>query len=155
MKMNCLECGTLVTPDQQFCRSCGTSLVLTSAGPAGDPAISPSQKIRLAGFISVFAGLAVALTGRMLLHAEWIVYIGVLMNFLGMFLVVYPSIVPQRRRKAAISVEGRPGNLQAAPTTKKLTPMDDTFIVPSVTESTTDLLKTPAAKATKTESPLP
>lgn len=96
----------------------------------------------------MFAGLGIAVTGSMLLHLDLVVYVGVLMNFLGMFLIVYPSVVPPRRRKAASFPSPQPEVLTPAETTKKLTPMNDNYIdvIPSVTEGTTELLKTPVSK---------
>jgi hypothetical protein len=153
--MNCPDCGIPITTEQQFCRSCGKSLVSVAAEPRGENELSRRQQMRLVGSISVFAGLAIALTGRMLFHAELIVYIGVLMNFLGMFLMVYPTIVPRRSKKARIAYNVQPAAFQNAQTTKKLTPMDDSFIVPSVTEGTTNLLKKTISTAGRHKRPLP
>lgn len=154
-KMNCPECGSSITSGQQFCRVCGVGLFPDATELRGERAMSRSQKIRLAGFISIFVGLAIALTGSMLFHVQLIVYVGVLMNFLGMFLTVYPSIVPQSRRSIEVVPQAPPESLRTPQTTKKLMPMDDTFIIPSVTEGTTDLLKTDRSTTAKAESNLP
>lgn len=154
--MNCSECGSQITPDQSFCRSCGAVLQVDALGNVRQPEISRAGKMRRLGLISIFAGLGIAVTGSMVLHLELIIYLGVLMNFLGMFLIVYPSIIPPRGRKPSRHIFDEPDVLTSAPPTKKLAPMSDLDFIPSVTEGTTELLRSPVTKAAEVSNkPLP
>ncbi len=154
--MNCPECGSQTTPDQKFCRSCGAVLQVDALGNVRKPDISRAGKMRRLGLISIFAGLGIALTGRMLFHLDLVVYIGVLMNFLGMFMIVYPTVIPPRRAKPAPGIYAEPDALTSAQPTKKLAPMSDLDFIPSVTEGTTELLRSPVTKAAEVHNkPLP
>lgn len=96
------------------------------------------------GFILTFIGVAIGLTGKMLLHQDLITFVGVLLSFAGMFLTVYPILSPNRRQKYEPAPSVQPEVLTPAEPTMKLPPMNDLDFIPSVTEKTTDLLKNPA-----------
>ncbi len=67
-----------------------------------------------------------------------------LLAIAGIFIVAYPYL-PQRRRREIVQT-AQPEALTRAEPTKKLPQMSDIDFVPtSVTEGTTDLLKTPTA----------
>ena len=153
--MNCLKCGSQITSDQNFCRSCGAGLPTNAIALSGESGISRVAKMRRFGIISIFAGLGIALTGKMLFHLDLVVYIGVLMNFLGMFLIVYPSVAPPRRTKSVLPTFAKQETLTPAETTKKLTPVNDIDFIPSVTEGTTNLLKISVPTAIETKDLLP
>ena len=144
--MNCPKCGLQVTPDQKYCRSCGVALQINAIDLSNQPGISRAGKMRRIGLLSMFSGLGIAVTGSMVLHLDLVIYIGVLMNFLGMFLIVYPSVIPVGRQKPVSLTSAQPDALTPAETTKKLTPMNDLDFIPSVTEGTTNLLKTSSSK---------
>ena len=141
--MNCPACGSQITSNQKFCRSCGGGLE-----PAGRGAIGLRNRMARSGFIAMFAGLMIAVTGAILLHLDVVIFIGVMATIAGMFLVGYSSMMPARpKNKARPSTQSE--TLEKAETTKKLPPMTDIDFVPSVTERTTSLLETPVATATK------
>ena len=107
-KMNCTTCGNQTTSDQKFCRKCGATLETGLIDTAPQPGISRAGRMRLFGLISMFGGLGVAVTGSMVLHVDLVVYIGMLMNFLGMFLIVFPSVVPLSHAKPIRIVSTQP-----------------------------------------------
>lgn len=154
--MNCPECGSLTTPDQKFCRSCGAVLQTGAIDGFSEPGISRAGKMRRLGLLSMFAGLSIAVTGSMLLHLDLVIYVGVLMNFLGMFLIGYPSVIPVGRKKPVLPASAQPDALTPAETTKKLTPVNNIDFIPSVIEGTTELLRSPVTKAAEVHNkPLP
>lgn len=101
------------------------------------------------GFILFFAGVAIALVGTMLLHLDIVRTVGIFTMLVGMFLIGYPIIAPPRRRKGVVEVSPPPEALPRAETTRKLPEMSDIDFVPSVTEGTTELLKTPVSDPAK------
>jgi hypothetical protein len=97
------------------------------------------------GIVLAFAGILVALTGRMLLHENILVYIGVVISIVGMMsIALVPMLTsgPSRRRRR--STPDRPQELTPADTTTKLPPISARDQFPSVVEDTTELLKEPA-----------
>ena len=160
--MNCPICGSKPFADQKFCRSCGTSLaaqpVAVSAAffvPEHQPTIVVKDETRAAfgpgplGFIVLFIGVVAGVIGKMLLHVDMVTTIGVLVSLAGIFLVAYPYVSPRRRQRRGAAPVSAPGVLTPVEPTMKLPPMSDIDFVPSVTERTTDLLKTPAADQAK------
>ena len=157
--MNCPKCGIIVVPDQKFCRSCGA--VVTNAGrgnalvpetpqPADimderAPRFRPMQY----GFIMVFLGVATALVGSLLLHQDIVRIVGIFTMLAGMFLIGYPIVSPRRPRKRTVESSPQPDALPRAETTRKLPAMSNLDFVPSVTEGTTELLKTPVSDQTR------
>ena len=95
-----------------------------------------------------FCGIIVALAGRMLLHQEVIVFIGVVMSLIGMMSIAVIPLIAAKHLREKKRRPARPEAAAIAPAepTMKLPPIraaDD--FVPSVTDSTTELLKEPAA----------
>ncbi len=138
--MSCSNCGSVTLADQQFCRDCGAGLM----------AVEPSSFNPVIGGLAVlvfmFASLMVAITGKML-DLRWLQFTGVLIMFGGMFLVAAYALLRQfRPRKRKPSPTPQPESLSPADTTNKLPPVRANDFIPSVTESTTNLLKTPTPK---------
>jgi predicted nucleic acid-binding Zn ribbon protein len=136
--MNCPNCRTQILIDQQFCRSCGAELT-------ADRPRTNSQWM-LGGLILAFAGIMVALLGRMLLHEEIVTLIGVMLSISGMFLIAANQFIrrpKQTRRVTATPVEH--GSLPAVSTNKLLPFGNDDYIPASVTENTTNLLMEPVS----------
>jgi hypothetical protein len=144
-----------MTTDQKFCRSCGADLQGTGVTVA-DGSIGVdgerTNHLMLLGFVVMFAGAAVGVVGKMLLHADAVTVVGVLAALAGMFIVVYPSLNPARRRRQALASAARPEIFLPAEPTKKLTPVNEADFIPSVTESTTDLLITSASNVNQSTS---
>jgi hypothetical protein len=90
------------------------------------------------GFIVMFLGVAIGVVGKMLIHADAVTVFGVLISLIGMFLTVYPYVAPSRQSKKESS-SNRELPTQSPP--KSLHESSVEYI-PSVTERTTDLLKT-------------
>jgi len=142
-----------MTTDQKFCRSCGADLQGTDVTVADG---ERTNHLMLLGFVVMFAGAAVGVVGKMLLHSDAVTVVGALAALAGMFIVVYPSLNPPGRRRQTSASATLPETFLPAEPTKKLTPMNEADFIPSVTEPTTDLLKTPASninQSTSTDRP--
>ncbi len=111
--------------------------------------IHPARRSLLFAFILMFIGVAMGVVGKMLLHQDIVTAVGVLASLIGMFFMAYPYLSPTRPKKHDIGTSPQRDSLHPVEPTKKLTPMNDIDFVPSVTERTTDLLKTPAARQSK------
>lgn len=134
--MNCPNCGTQILIDQQFCRSCGAELTTDRPRAGG--------QWTLRGLKLAFAGIMVALLGRMLLHVEIVTLIGVVLSICGMFLIAAtPFLRRPRRTRRAAAEPVEPGSLPSASTNKLLPFGNDDYLPTSVTENTTNLLKEP------------
>jgi hypothetical protein len=162
--MNCPKCGLQILPDQKFCRSCGDSLQMvtrplaefdTASRPGKAPVASfPRQQLRtdrlaLWGFIIMFMGAAIGVIGKKLMHDEIVTVVGVLISLAGMFLSAYPYLSPSSPEKYDSSASTQPEELTPSQSTKHLPQESDIEYVPSITERTTDLLKTPTATRPK------
>lgn len=158
--MNCPKCGLQTLPDQKFCRSCGDSLQMITQPLAEHAAVShlertlaitakgerqQTNRLTLWGFIIMFVGVAIGVTGKMLMHEEMITVVGVLVSLVGMFLTVYPYLSPPPRQKYDSIPSPQPEVLIQSQPTKYLPQESNIEYVPSITERTTDLLKNPAA----------
>ena len=157
--MKCPRCGLPVTTDQKFCRSCGADLQGTDVAVAdGNIGVDRERTnhLMLLGFVVMFAGAAVGVVGKMLLHVDAVTVVGVLAALAGLFTVIHPSLNPPRRRRQTSASAIRPEIFLPAEPTRKLTPVNEADFIPSVTEPTTDLLKTPASninQSTSTDRP--
>jgi zinc ribbon protein len=158
--MTCPKCGLQTQADQKFCRSCGTSLRMTTQ-PLAELAIMSDQErtptigvereaqlrngFVLWGFIIMFVGVAIGVVGKKLLHVDIVTVVGVLLSLLGMFLSVYPFLAPPRRKKVDSSPSSQSEVLTPSRPTEYLPQGSNTEYIPSITERTTDLLKNSAA----------
>ena len=158
--MNCPKCGSQTTSAQQFCRTCGAGLQTLPDLAAvssqehkrenvGEADSSPFNNIMRIGLFVMFAGVMIAIVGKTLLHLDLVTNVGVLMNVVGMFLIVYSLLGPSRRTNVNRVQTGHLKELPKAKTTGKLAPMSDIDFVPSVTERTTDLLETSVTDTNK------
>lgn len=154
--MSCPNCGLETLPEQKFCRSCGASLQVITQPLAEEGArplieksslIIPKEVSRrnglvLWGFIIMFLGTALGVIGKMLIHVDVVTVVGVLVALIGMFLTAYPYVSPSR---PSTNDSSSKRELPTQPQPKSLHESTVDY-VPSITERTTDLLKTPAAK---------
>jgi hypothetical protein len=155
--MICLTCGLQTLPEQKFCRSCGASLQITTqplveplveyapstnlpAAPASREGQRPSG-LMLWGFILMFVGVAIGVISKKLLHQEIVTVVGILLSLLGMFLTVYPYLLPPPRRKHITSPRSQPVVLSPSKPPAQLPQGNSAEYLPSVTEATTDLLE--------------
>lgn len=160
--MTCPKCGLQTLPEQKFCRACGASLQLTTqplAEPASfaDPRPVPAvinhdhqgtNRLVLWGFIVMFLGAAIGVIGKKLIHEDLVTVMGVLISLGGMFLTVYPFLMPSRAKNESIrSAETEVLTQPKLP--KALRPESNIEYVPSITERTTDLLKDAATTRSK------
>jgi len=152
--MTCPKCGLTTLPEQKFCRSCGASLEMATQ-PLADPTATLSQtertartqpnertnKLMLWGFILMFVGAAIGVVGKKLMHEDIVTVVGIVMSLAGMFLTVYPYLLPGRA-KHNTSPSPQPNELPAF-ARKNLPKEREIDYVPSITERTTHLLETP------------
>jgi zinc-ribbon domain len=157
--MICPKCGLQTLPEQKFCRSCGASLqVITQRLPEGTtltgpstPAIIIREEMRGAnrlvqlGFIVMFVGAVIGVIGKMLIHDQVVTVVGVLFSLVGMFLAVYPYLLPSSRTRDNSGASSQPELQKQSRPTKQLPEERTIEYVPSITERTTDLLKTSGA----------
>jgi zinc-ribbon domain len=156
--MICPKCGLQTLPEQKFCRSCGASLQAitqrlpedtTVTGP-NTPAIIIREQMHGAnrlvqwGFIVMFVGAVIGVVGKMLMHDQVVTLVGVLLSLAGMFLAVYPYLSPSAPKRHNSAASSQPELQKQSQPIKQLPEERTIEYVPSVTERTTDLLKTPA-----------
>ncbi|MEP7213240.1 MAG: zinc ribbon domain-containing protein [Acidobacteriota bacterium] len=140
--MNCPDCGNKVTADQQFCRSCGASLWADEV-----KRFVPSPII---GILLAFGGIIVALTGKMLLQQDFLVFIGVVLSIIGMAsIALIPLIAAKRAKERSRRVAPKPSAIPPAEPTMKLPPMAARDEFHSVIEDTTELLNENAVHNTR------
>jgi hypothetical protein len=153
--MHCPKCGLRTPPEQKFCPSCGNNLQAITQPLAEHskashlertPAISfkdepqRANRLTLWGFIIMFIGVAIGIIGKKLMYEEMIIVVGVLLSLVGMFLTVYPYLLPSHRQKFDSSSSSQP-ELPQSQSSKYLPQESNIEYVPSITERTTDLLK--------------
>ena len=140
--MNCPDCGNRVLAEQQFCRSCGASLWADEGR-----SFVPSPII---GLLLTFGGIILALTGKMLLQQNAIVFIGVVASLFGMMsIAIIPLIQAKQARERNRRVAPKPSAIAPAEPTMKLPPMNASDEVFSVVDSTTELLNENAHHTTR------
>ncbi len=134
--MNCPNCSSHISPDQQYCRACGIDLV-------GDRPAPVNRRV-VWGLVMMFGGIIIALASKALLNQDVITLVGVLISIAGMFVIAaYPILFPKQSTRRDVRHPTPNAALAPAETTNKLPPMSDIDFVPSVTEKTTDLLRRP------------
>ena len=160
--MNCPSCGKQTLPDQKFCRSCGTSTrLITQPLPENDTVSNQETMPRILSkperqsgssllpwaFIIMFIGVAIGITGKMIMHDEIVTAVGALISIAGMFLTAYPYLMPAGRHRHDSSAVSQPELPIQSPPAKSLAPATNVGYVDSITERTTDLLKTPTVSS--------
>jgi hypothetical protein len=122
--------------EHEFCRSCGANL-FTVKERRGVP--SP-----IVGVILAFVGILIALTGRMLLNENIVVFVGVVTSIIGMMsIAVIPLIAAKQSRERTRRTTVRPPSLKPVDTTTKLPPISAQDQIHSVVDDTTELLREP------------
>lgn len=163
--MNCSKCGSQTLPSQKFCRSCGASLeIITqplaergvgSALEERSAAIPKDKQPRTSTWMLwavtiMFIGVAMGIIGKKLMHEEIVTVLGVLISLAGMFLTVYPYLAPSYHHKSESGSSSQSQEIPTPPATPKHLPQESYIEpVPSITERTTDLLKSPVATRRK------
>jgi hypothetical protein len=158
--MTCPKCGLQTLPEQKFCRSCGASLQTTTQPLVDDNATAEHPRTTtssrtgerantfvLWGLIVMFVGVAIGVVGKKLLHEDIVTVVGILMSLAGMFITVFPYLVPPRA-KQDIRARSQPEELPAFQPPKNL-PKERIDFVPSITERTTSLLESRPASSTR------
>ena len=164
--MNCPSCDLQTLPDQKFCRACGASLQMTTQPLVEYASVSELERPTAIaaqgenrrtyglvpwGFIAMFVGVAISLIGKMLMHQDIVTVVGVLVTLAGMFLTAYPYLSPARPQRHDSTPPTQPDVLTQTPVTKYLPPDGRVEPLPSITERTTDLLKSSAQTRTRTK----
>lgn len=164
MHMTCNKCGSETSPDQRFCRSCGARLGIVTEPLAesltGEAAISHRKETKVSeyeierrnrlvawGFIIMFVGVAIGVIGKKLMHEEIVTVVGILMSLAGIFLTGYPYLWASSRKDSR-STSSSERELKQSQPVNQLTE-GRTDYVPSITERTTDLLKSSEARRPK------
>lgn len=102
------------------------------------------SRLVLWGFVLLLLGAAIGVLGKKLLHQDVVTVAGILMSLVGMFLTVFPYLVPARSKKPGSVRRSQPEDLTATQPSKHLAASNMDYI-PSITERTTDLLKNSVA----------
>ena len=158
--MTCHKCGSETLPDQRFCRACGARLGIVTEPLTKEAAISYPKDAKVVedridsrnrlvawGFIIMFVGVAIGVIGKKLMHEEIVTVIGILMSLAGMFLTGYPYLRPSSRKDSRSASSSRELTKQSPPVNQL--PEGRTDYVPSITERTTDLLKSSEVRRSK------
>jgi hypothetical protein len=98
------------------------------------------------GVAVLFAGIAVSIIGKMIIHNEEVGGAGALVSITGMFLTAYfllSAIYKPASAERRLSPEAK---LPGAKTTAQLPPERLADVTPSITERTTDLLEGAASQ---------
>ncbi|MFZ0061048.1 MAG: hypothetical protein WAL47_03350 [Pyrinomonadaceae bacterium] len=103
----------------------------------------------LGGMIIMFIGAAIGVIGKKLMHEEIVTVVGILISLAGMFLTVYPYLLPSSRHKYDSSSFSQPEALAQSQPPKYLPQGSNIEYVPSITERTTDLLRDSVASRPK------
>ncbi|HEV8593841.1 MAG TPA: hypothetical protein VGQ55_17185 [Pyrinomonadaceae bacterium] len=96
--------------------------------------------------LMVFGGLLLAMGGK-IFDVKWVIFTGLLIMMSGVFFVAAYGLLRQslpRKRKPVPSPQQE--SLSPADTTNKLLTIGNNDFIPTVTEGTTNLLKTPASR---------
>jgi hypothetical protein len=159
--MFCPNCGNQAAADQKFCRSCGMNLQKVAQGLAehlaefgtGQSGIEPAKDLRhlavrrvIWGAAVMFAGIAVSIIGKMIIHNEEVSGAGALFSVTGMFLTVYFLLSAVYKFASAGRRLPPEAKLSGAKTTAELPPERLADVTPSITERTTDLLQGAASQ---------
>lgn len=159
--MTCPKCGLETFADQKFCRSCGARVQMTTQRLAKPQAVTDlgrtsttgakggderANQFVLWGFILMLIGVAIGVVGKKLLHEDIVTVVGVLISLAGIFLTVYPYLVPSRRKEADSRFASQPEVLTPPQPTEYLPDASSIQYVPSITERTTNLLKNSATR---------
>jgi hypothetical protein len=67
-----------------------------------------TNRLVLWGFIIMFVGAAIGVIGKKLIHEDLVTVLGVLVSLGGMFLTVYPFLLPSPRAKHDSSPSAQP-----------------------------------------------
>ena len=138
--MHCPNCGSSILADQQFCRSCGAGL------KGGEARILPGRSVPVLMLVIMFCGIMIAIGGGMA-EIKLLTFIGVAIALAGMFMIpAYSLMGNSRPRKRKNVPTPHTSTIESADTTNKLLPIGQNEFIPSITEGTTNLLKTPSKK---------
>src|SRR5215510_9670865 len=135
--MYCPSCGNKAADDQKFCRACGMNLQkvypalaehLVESGIAPPITEMTSEIRRMAvrrvmwAAMLMFAGVGVAIVGKMITHDEQVSGSGALISVLGIFLIAYFML--SAAYKLTVTDRGVSGRskLSEAKTTSQLQP---------------------------------
>ncbi|GEM_PF-1922898 len=151
------------TARSEICRSCGARLEMTTQ-PLAEPVTvsflegtsaisSKSERQRANGFVLwgfaiMLIGAAIGIVGKKLVHEDIITVVGVLISLVGMFLTVYPYLSPSSRKKNDSGSSLRPEVLTHSQPPEYL-PHGSNDYLPSITDRTTDLLKSSVASGVR------
>ncbi len=163
--MNCPTCGTQTLADQKFCRSCGESIQVITQPLSLNTVVSQATTLAIPfrqerqrtssllpwAVLIMFIGVAIGVIGKLIIHVEILTAIGALISIAGMFLTVYPYLLPSRRQSYDSSSPSQPQVPTQTEPAKSLTEASSLGYVESVTERTTDLLEhSPAIRPRET-----
>ena len=159
--MFCPNCGNQAAGDQKFCRSCGMNLQKVAPALAehlaefgtGQSVRESAEDLRhlavrrvIWGGAVMFAGIAVSIIGKMIIHNDEVVGAGALVSIFGIFLTAYFLLSAIYKPVSSGRRLPPEAKLSGAKTTAQLPPERLAVITPSITERTTDLLEAAASQ---------
>ena len=153
--MHCPTCGTTTATDQRFCRSCGMSLeavsqLVAAHSPSDEVTIQKHQtekaalarmvKWMLWGFLVLGLGILLLVTHKIFALDRLVSFIASCLLLLGAGIAMYGLLAALRDGASTQSKSPKPDKLPPAETAKSLPEERIPVPLPSVTESTTELL---------------
>ena len=151
--MQCINCGKEISPDQNFCRVCGTSLMTNVGVPSSDnhgisnfeiPRAKVTTRVarRRMNRMLLWGLIVIGLGITLLANAQdyvWINWAGISVFIVGLGLTAYGVFSPDKSLPSGQS--SMPGTLNESTKTPSLPSKDFLDHLPSVTERTTELLE--------------
>lgn len=159
--MYCPNCGTEISLDRRFCRSCGMSLEAISKALADHLSlVDPDKSVvktderlilhrmyrfLLWGIIAILAGMALVAIGK---KNDLISLPGLFVLFAGVLITAYGVLSPLKAKALSSSQDSLPKGLPHRERRMPLLSEHQKVPMPSVTEGTTELLEDAGSKST-------
>jgi zinc-ribbon domain len=160
--MHCPNCGQQISPDQKFCRFCGSSLHTVSNVPSKDPAGAgsdnpmakvtnriPVRRMNRAlfwGIIALILGVTLLTNTQGYQVVNWL---GILVFLTGIGAAIHGAFSLNNVKALPSGQASQPKGLNQSEADLYLPPTDFSKSVPTVTERTTELLEIEKSKPSR------